>query len=82
MLDRVGQAIAADPAFEGVFNEPPGYTATTALSAAGATLLMSGRIQPEHRANVEAELRRRVAAGLAEDGIVPMRPTQGVAPVA
>lgn len=75
VLDDVGRAIAADPDLGEFVLDVPRYTSTTSLSAAGATLLMTGRVQPEHRVRVEAELRRRVAAGLAAAGIDPIRPT-------
>ncbi len=77
VLDRVGQSLADDPAFEGILKDVPGYSATTGLSALGATLVMTGRIEPEHRAAVETELRRRVAASLAAEGIEPIRPQSG-----
>jgi moderate conductance mechanosensitive channel len=77
VLDRVGQSLADDPAFEGILRDVPGYSATTGLSALGATLLMTGGCEPEHRAAVETELRRRVAASLAADGIEPIRPRSG-----
>jgi moderate conductance mechanosensitive channel len=74
VLDAVGAAVAADPELAGALIDVPGYSSTTGLSAYGATLLMTGRVQPEHRVRVEAELRRRVAAGMAGAGIVPIRP--------
>jgi moderate conductance mechanosensitive channel len=74
VLDAVGAAVAADPELAGALIDVPGYSSTTGLSAYGATLLMTGRVQPEHRVRVEAELRRHVAAGMAGAGIVPIRP--------
>lgn len=74
VLDAVGAAAAKDPALQERLIDVPGYAATTKLSAYGATLKMSGRVQPEGRIAVEAELRRRVAAELAAAGIVPIRP--------
>jgi moderate conductance mechanosensitive channel len=73
-LDAAGRAIAEDPDLAGAFIEIPHYTGTTKLSAYGATLRLSGRVQPEQRIKIEAELRRRVAAELAASGIVPIRP--------
>ncbi|HEX6868388.1 MAG TPA: mechanosensitive ion channel domain-containing protein [Candidatus Limnocylindrales bacterium] len=75
VLDAVGAAVAADPDLADALIDTPGYTSTTSLSAYGATLLMSGRVQPEQRIRVEAELRRRVAAEMAAVGITPIRPT-------
>jgi small conductance mechanosensitive channel len=69
VLNAVGIEIAADPAFEGVFTDPPGYTATIRLSAAGETLRFAGRVRPDARARAEAEMRRRVAGGLAARNI-------------
>jgi small-conductance mechanosensitive channel len=80
VLDEVGRAIADDPDLGEFVLDVPGYTSTTNLSAAGATLLMTGRVQPEHRVRVEAEMRRRVAAGLSAGGIDPIRPAAAPAP--
>ena len=73
-MDAAGGAIAQDPVLKDAIVDVPKYTSTTKLSAYGATLRMSGRVQPEMRIKVEAELRRRVAAELAAAGIVPIRP--------
>ena len=80
VLDAVGAAVAADPDLAGMMIDVPGYTSTTSLSALGATLLMSGRVQPEQRVRVEAEMRRRVAAEMAAAGIVPIRPSARAVP--
>jgi hypothetical protein len=77
VLDAVGAAAVEDPVLATRLLGTPGYTATTRLSAYGATLRMTGRVQPEHRVAVEAELRRRVAAELAAAGIEPIRPASG-----
>ena len=77
VLDEVGRTAAADPELAERFIDVPAYSATTKLSAYGATLKMSGRVQPEHRVKIEAELRRRVAAGLAAAGIEPIRAPGG-----
>jgi small conductance mechanosensitive channel len=70
-IDDVGRAAAADPSLTGVLIDTPAYSGTTLVSAGGATIRMTGRVQAEHRATVEDELRRRVATALAEAGIVP-----------
>ena len=62
VLEQVGRDLAADPALEGLFLDTPGYTGTTALTSAGATIRLSGRVMPEERIKVEVEMRRRVAA--------------------
>jgi small conductance mechanosensitive channel len=77
VLDSVGQAAAQDPALAEGIIDAPRYTSTTRLSAYGATLRMAGRVQPEQRVRIEAELRRRVAAELAAAGIEPIRPPGG-----
>lgn len=71
VLDAVGVDIATDPAFEVDFgtNGPPSYAGTIRLSASGATLRLSGRVRPEARARIEAEMRRRVAGSLAANEI-------------
>jgi small-conductance mechanosensitive channel len=79
-LDSVGRSLADDPELGEYVLDVPGYTSTTNLSAAGATLLMTGRVQPEHRVRVEAEMRRRVAAELSAAGVVPIRPAGAQAP--
>ncbi len=80
LLDSVGADLAADPDLAEALIDTPGYRSTSALSALGATLLMSCRVQPEHRVRVEAEMRRRVAAEMAAAGVVPIRPAAGRAP--
>jgi small-conductance mechanosensitive channel len=77
VLEQVGRDLAMDPALEGVFLDTPGYTGTTALTAAGATIRISGRVIPEQRMRVEVEMRRRVAAGLAAAGIELIHPMSG-----
>jgi small-conductance mechanosensitive channel len=70
-LDAVGLEVAADPGFVGVFNanEAPKCVGTIRLTPAGATLRLSGRVRPEERARVEAEMRRRIAGTLVARGI-------------
>lgn len=80
VLEQVGRDLAADPGLEGVFLDTPGYTGTTALTAAGATIRISGRVQPDQRMRVEVEMRRRVAAAMAAEGIELIRPMTAAAP--
>jgi small conductance mechanosensitive channel len=80
VLETVGRDLAADPALEGLFLDAPGYVGTIALTAAGATIRLAGRVHPESRMRVEVEMRRRVSAGLAGAGIELIRPTVGAAP--
>jgi moderate conductance mechanosensitive channel len=74
VFDAVGRALSEDEAFAGKLLDVPGYAGTIRLSSAGATLRLSGRTRPDARAEVETEMRRRVAAGLAARGIEPIRP--------
>ncbi len=68
-MNRVGEELAADPEWGPLMLETPSYTATTAFTNAGATLRMAGRVRPAQRAIVDAEVRRRLAAALAEAGV-------------
>jgi small conductance mechanosensitive channel len=80
VLKAVGDDLAADPELGGLFLEAPGYVGTMALTAAGATIRLAGRVRPEHRMRVEVEMRRRVAAGLSAAGIELIRPAMGQVP--
>jgi small conductance mechanosensitive channel len=77
VLEAAGRDLAADPALAALFLDTPGYAGTTALTAAGATLRLSGRVRPEARMQVEVEMRRRVAAGMSAAGIELIRPGLG-----
>jgi small-conductance mechanosensitive channel len=79
VLEAVGRDLAADPVLGELFLEPPGYAGTTGLTAAGATIRLSGRVRPESRMQVEVEMRRRVSAGLAAQSIQLIRPAAGIA---
>ena len=80
-LEEVGVSIAADPAFADQVIDVPVYAGTSQLSSAGATILLRGRVHPDARAEIEAEMRRRVAAALAARGIEPIRPGSSAPPV-
>jgi len=73
VFTAVGQELAADEELGPLLQDTPGYTSTIRLSSSGSTLRFAGRVRPEARARVEAEMRRRVAAGLAERGIQLIR---------
>ncbi len=75
-LEKVARDMAGDEVLASSFIEPPAYTGTTSLSALGATLRLSARVQPDARFRTELEMRRRVAAGLAAAGIQPIRPVR------
>ena len=80
VLEAVARDLAADPALADLFLTPPAYAGMTSLTAAGATIRLSGRVRPESRIQVEIEMRRRVSAGLAGQGIELIRPALGTAP--
>jgi hypothetical protein len=69
VFTAVGKELAADEELGPLLEDTPGYTSTIRLSSSGSTLRFAGRVRPEVRARVEAEMRRRVAAGLAERDI-------------
>jgi small conductance mechanosensitive channel len=73
-LDEVGRSVAEDPDWAERVLEVPAYAGTTRLTSAGATVRLRGRVVPEARSLVEAELRRRVAAALSAKDIVLIRP--------
>lgn len=79
VLEAVGRDLAADPELGELFLDTPGYVGTIALTAAGATIRLAGRVRPESRIRVEAEMRRRVSAGLGGAGIELIRPASGAA---
>lgn len=80
LIDQVGQSLMDDPAFADQLLDTPGYTGTTKLTSLGATLRFSGPVRPESRIKVELEMRRRIAAGLAAEGIEPIRPLAPATP--
>jgi small conductance mechanosensitive channel len=73
VFTAVGKELAADEELGPLLEDAPGYTSTIRLSSSGSTLRFAGRVRPEVRARVEAEMRRRVAAGLAERDIQLIR---------
>lgn len=74
VLDDIGGRIADDPAFTDRLLERPTVAGPTRLTSAGASLLLRARVRPEARVELEAEMRRRAAAGLAASDIEPIRP--------
>ncbi len=70
-IDRVGEALAADPAWADRIIEAPRYLATIALTDLGVTLRAGGRVRAAERWAVAAELRRRLAPELRASGIDP-----------
>ncbi len=82
VFTAVGQELADDEELGPLLEDTPGYTSTIRLTSSGSTLRFAGRVRPEVRARVEAEMRRRVAAGLAARDIQLIRsgPWQGMPP--
>jgi small conductance mechanosensitive channel len=79
-MNRVGEELAADPAWADRIIETPAYVSTTAFTDLGATLRMSGRVKPGDRWAVPAELRRRLGPALLEAGVEPNRRALGAGP--
>jgi small conductance mechanosensitive channel len=73
VFNAVGQEMAADEELGPLLQDAPAYSSTIRLSSSGSTLRFAGRVRPEVRARVEAEMRRRVAAGLAAGEIQLIR---------
>ena len=80
LVNEVGRSMAEDPEWADRVIDTPAYAGTTRLDATGATIRLRGRVNPEARRQVEAELRRRVASGIAARGVVLIRPGHGAAP--
>src|SRR4051812_15774156 len=80
VLDDVGRELKSDPMWADRLLDAPAYAGTVQLTSQGATVRLRGQVHPEWRAETEAELRRRVAAGFAASGIKLVRP--GVIPPA
>ena len=74
MFDEIGQDLSKDERFAPLLLDVPRSAGTIRLAATGATVRLAGRVRPEARAEVETEMRRRVAAGLTARGIEPIRP--------
>ena len=74
VLGEVGRSLAADEKLGPLLLDVPAYSGTTRLTSAGATVRMTGKVRPEARAQVEQEMRRRVAGAIAERGLKLIRP--------
>jgi len=77
VLDQVGRDFRVDEQWKDRVFEAPRYSGTTALTATGATLRMTGKVRPDARQPAEQELRRRVAMAIAAAEIEPNRPVLG-----
>jgi small conductance mechanosensitive channel len=80
LMNRVGTEVAEDPDWKDRVQEAPRYASTTMFTDLGVTMRMTGRVRPQDRWAVQAELRRRLAEAFAREGIQPNRRAAG-APV-
>ncbi len=69
IMDQVGREMADDAAWQDVIVDTPGYRSTIDFTDLGVTLRMTTKVRPQARGSVPAELRRRMAVGLAAAGI-------------
>jgi small conductance mechanosensitive channel len=83
VIDQVGEAMAADPAWRDVLLETPHCTRLTAVTEAGVTLRATARVRATDRWAAPSAFRRRLVAALHEAGIaLPQRDRYGPAPTA
>jgi moderate conductance mechanosensitive channel len=74
VIDEVGLAMAADPAWRDVLLETPRSTRVTALSEAGLTLRATARIRAAERWSAPSDFRRRLVTAFYAAGIaLPQR---------
>ncbi|MET1231733.1 MAG: mechanosensitive ion channel domain-containing protein [Candidatus Limnocylindrales bacterium] len=74
VIDEVGLAMAADPAWRDVLLETPRSTRVTALSEAGLTLRATARIRAAERWSAPSDFRRRLVTAFRAAGIaLPQR---------
>jgi small conductance mechanosensitive channel len=69
VIDQVGREMAEDPEWKGRFLEAPSYQTVSALTEAGATIRVTGRVRPLDRWAAPGELRRRLVIALSRAGI-------------
>jgi small conductance mechanosensitive channel len=69
LIDRVGAELAADPAWRDRLIEAPTVSRVDALGEAGLTLKVLGQVQAAEQWAVASELRKRILAAFAADGI-------------
>lgn len=68
-VDELGQAMAADPAWEKRILEPPRVDRIESVTGAGVTLKILGTVRAADRWAAAGELRRRILAAFAREGI-------------
>jgi small-conductance mechanosensitive channel len=69
VMNQVGREMADDPVWSGLIVEAPAYRSTIAFTDLGVTLRMAAKVRTQGRWSVPAELRRRMALGLASADI-------------
>jgi small-conductance mechanosensitive channel len=68
-VDEQGQAMAADPAWQKRILEPPRVDRIESVTGAGVTLKILGTVRAADRWAAAGELRRRILAAFAREGI-------------
>jgi small conductance mechanosensitive channel len=69
LIDRVGAELAEDPAWRDRLIEAPTVSRVNSLGEAGLTLKVLGQVQAAEQWAVAGELRKRILAAFAADGI-------------
>lgn len=69
IINRIGQDLVADADWGPKLLEPPAVLRVDELGASGVTLKLIGRVQPAEQWGVAGELRKRILAAFAADGI-------------
>lgn len=74
VVNEVGQAMAADPAWSARLLEVPSLTRVPALSDLGVTVRVAGKVRAADRWSAPSELRQRLLAAFQANGIeIPAR---------
>jgi small conductance mechanosensitive channel len=68
-IDELGQAMAADPAWQKRILEPPRVDRIESVTGAGVTLKVLGTVRAADRWAAAGELRRRILTAFAKEGI-------------
>jgi small-conductance mechanosensitive channel len=68
-IDELGKAMAADPAWEKRILEPPRVDRIESVTGSGVTLKILGTVRAADRWAAAGELRRRILATFAKEGI-------------
>jgi len=68
-IDELGKAMAADPAWEKRILEPPRVDRIESVTGSGVTLKILGTVRAADRWAAAGELRRRILAAFAKEGI-------------